>query len=209
MNIKRFDTNTLDMPTVLRRRIGAGGQAPVSLLGDPGILGRRLIGFFCSVRCSGDVILKTFDLARSLRGADVTFVGGFQSPMEIEFQHRVLLGSGRVVVCPARGLGRMRILKIWNMHLNHRRLMFLSFFDDRVRRPTVKTATERNARVVDLVDVVLIAHAERGRKTEALCREATRAGKPVFALVSNDNAHLFEIGARPLFADDPGVLIKG
>ncbi len=86
------------MPAALRRAIGAGGEAPVALLGDPGILDGRLIGFFCSVRCPGDAILKTFDLARALRDADVTVVGGFQSPMEREFLDLLLRGSARVVV---------------------------------------------------------------------------------------------------------------
>ena len=207
MNITRYDRCAPDMPAVLRRAIGAGGEAPVALVGDPRLLERRLIGFFCSVRCPGDVILKTFDLARALRDVDATFVGGFQSPMELEFQHRVLLGSGRVVVCPARGLGRMRILKVWNPSLDDGRLLFLSFFEDHIHRPTAATAAERNAHVAALSDVILIAHAEKGRKTEALCREAIGDGKTVFALASDDNAHLFELGARPVEPDNPVVLI--
>ena len=86
--------------------------------------------------------------------------------------------------------------------------MFLSFFDDRIRRPTAATAAERNARVAALSDIMLIAHAETGGKVEALCREAIGDGKPVFALASDDNAHLFEQGARPVDADDPEVLIR-
>ena len=196
------------MPAVLRRAIGAGGEAPVALLGDPGILKGRLIGFFCSVRCPGDVILKTFDLARSLRDADVTVVGGFQSPMEREFLDLLLRGSARVIVCPARGLGRMRIPGDWKEPIGDGRLVILSFFDDRVRRPTAATAAERNVRVAALSDILLIAHAEIGGKTEALCRDAIGDGKPVFALASDDNAHLFEQGARPVDADDLGVLIQ-
>ena len=195
------------MPAVLRRAIGAGGEAPVALLGDPGILEGRLIGFFCSVRCPGDAILKTFDLARTLRDTDATIVGGFQSPMEKEFLELLLRGSARVIVCPARGLGRMRILKVWNPPLDEGRLMFLSFFDDRIRRPTAATAAQRNARVAALADTILIAHAEAGGKIQALCRDALAAGEPVFALASDDNAHLFEIGARPVDADDPKYLI--
>lgn len=196
------------MPAVLRRVIGAGGEAPVALLGDSGILDGRLIGFFCSVRCPGDVILKTFDLARALRDANATVVCGFQSPMEREFLNLLIRGSVRVVVCPARGLGRMRILKVWNPPLDDCRLMFLSFFDDHVRRPTAATAAERNARVAAFSDTILIAHAEVGGKIEALCRKATGAGKTVFALASDDNSHLFEIGARPVDVDDPEVLIQ-
>lgn len=209
MKIKRYKTETPDMPAVLRRCIDAGGEEPVALLGDSGILEGRLIGFFCSVRCPGDVILKTFDFARSLRDADVTVVGGFQSPMEREFLDLLLRGSAHVIVCPARGLDRMRVPGDWKEAIGDGRLVIVSFFDDRVRRPTAATAAERNTRVADLADVVLIAHAEIRGKTEALCRDAIGDGKPVFALVSNDNAHLFEIGARPLSADDLGVLIQG
>lgn len=208
MNITRYDKCAPEMPAVLRRAIGAGGEAPVALLGDPAILGGRLIGFFCSVRCPGDVILKTFDLARSLRDAHVTVVGGFQSPMEREFLNLLLRGSAHVIVCPARGLDRMRIPRDWKEPIGDGRLVILSFFDDRIRRPTAATAAERNARVADLADVVLIAHAELGGKTEALCRDAIGDGKPVFALVSDDNSHLFEQGVGPVDADNPVVLIQ-
>lgn len=204
----RFDRCTPELPAVLRRCIGARGEEPVAVLGDPAILEGRLIGFFCSVRCPGDVILKTFDLARAVRDFGVTFVGGFQSPMEREFLSLLLRGSAQVVVCPARGLCKMRILEVWKQPLNDGRLMFLSFFDDRVRRPTAATAAERNARVAGLADVILIAHGETGGKIEALCREATGAGKTVFALASEDNSHLFEQGARPVDADNPSVLIQ-
>ena len=73
------------MPSALRRYANASGSSAVTLKGDRGILDTRLIGFFCSVRCPGDIILKTYDLARALRETDVTIVGGFQSPMEREF----------------------------------------------------------------------------------------------------------------------------
>ena len=195
------------MPAVLRRCAGAGGEAPVALLGDPGILEGRLIGFFCSIRCPGDVILKTFDLARALRDTGVTVVGGLQSPMEREFLDLLFRGSARVVVCPARGLGRMRIQKHWKEPLEDGRLLILSFFDDRIRRPTAATSVERNERVAALVDRILIAHAEVGGKTEALCREALSDGKPVFALASDDNAHLIDFGARPVPADNPVELM--
>ena len=195
------------MPAALRRAIGAGGEAPVALLGDPGILEGRLIGFFCSVRCPGDAILKTFDLARALRDADVTVVGGFQSPMEREFLDLLLRGSARVVVCPARGIGRMRVPREWKDPLKDGRLIILSFFDDCVRRPTATTSMERNERVAALVDTILIAHAEVGGKTEALCSEALARGKSVFALASEDNAHVIELGARPVAAEDPTDLI--
>ena len=179
----------------------------VALKGDLGILDRRLIGFFCSVRCPGDVILKTYDLARMLRETDVTIVGGFQSPMEKECLDLLLRGSASVVVCPARGLGRMRIPKGWKEPLAEGRLLILSFFDDGVRRPTADLAVKRNANIAALADRILIAHAEKDGKIEELCKEALTHGKSVFALNSPDNAHLVKLGVVPVRAEDPVTLV--
>ena len=190
------------MPSALRRCAGAGGISAVTVKGDLGILDKRLVGFFCSVRCPGDIILKTYDLARALRAINVTIVGGFQSPMEKEFLDLLLRGSASVVVCPARGLGNMRIPKGWKRPLDEGRLLLLSFFDDNIRRPTATIAARRNAWVATLVDRLLVAYAERGGKIEALCKESLTEGKRVFALDSVDNAHLAELGIIPVRVED-------
>ena len=170
--------------------------------GNLDLLDRRLIGFFCSVRCPGDVILKTYDLARTLRSADVTLIGGFQSPIEKDFMDLVLRGPSSVVVCPARGLGTMRIPKVWKNPLAEGRLLILSFFDDNIRRPTTDIAAKRNAHVAALAHRLLVAHAEKGGKTEKLCKDALAQGKQVFALDSPDNTHLLQLGAIPTAAND-------
>ena len=207
MKIKRYEPGTPDTPAALRRCAKAGGSSAVTLKGDLGILDTRLIGFFCSVRCPGDIILKTYDLARALRETDVTIVGGFQSPMEKECLDLLLRGSASVVVCPARGIGNMRIPKIWKKPLDAGRLLILSFFDDTIRRPTANIAARRNAYVATLADCLLIAHAEKGGKIETLCKEALTEEKRVFALDSPDNARLVEYGVVPVRADDPTPLI--
>ena len=159
------------------------------------------------MRCPGDIILKTYDLARMLRETDVTIVGGFQSPMEKEFLDLLLRGSASVVVCPARGLGNMRIPRGWKKPLDEGRLLLLSFFDDNIRRPTTNIAAKRNAYVATLADRLLIAHAEQSGKIEKLCKQALAEGKPVFALDSPDNTHLVECGVVPVRADGPRPLI--
>ena len=159
------------------------------------------------MRCPGDVILKTYDLARALREINVTIVGGFQSPMEKEFLDLLLRGSASVVVCPARGLGNMRIPKSWKKPLDEGRLLLLSFFDDNIRRPTATTAARRNACVVALADRLLVAYAEKDGKIEALCKDALTEGKRVFALDSVDNTHLVGGGVMPVRVDDLAPLI--
>lgn len=207
MKIRRHELKAPDSSAALRRCADVGSVSAVTLQGDLGILDKRLVGFFCSVRCPGDVLLKTYDLARALRETDITIVGGFQSPMEKECLDLLLRGSASVVICPARGLGTMRMPKGWKKPLADGRLLLLSFFDDKLRRPTAAIAAERNAYVAALASRLLIAHAEKGGKTEKLCRDALAQGKPVFALDSPDNAHLIECGAVPVPVGDLMPLI--
>ena len=167
---------------------------PVMVRGDVGLLEGQLVGFLCSQSVPGDALLSTYDLAVALRESNATFIGGFQSPMEREFLTFMLRGSAGVVVCPARGIGRMRLPAAWKPPLEGGRLLVLSIFDDKIRRPTAKTATKRNALVVDLAASLLVPHAEPGGKVEGLCEVALAAGKPVFTLPSQ-RCRLGELGA--------------
>ena len=202
MKVRRYVFGAPDTPVALRRYSEAGDVPAITSKGNLSILDKTLIGFFCSVRCPGDIILKTYDLARTLRSADVTLIGGFQSPIEKDFMDLVLRGPSSVVVCPARGLGTMRISKGWKNSLAEGRLLLLSFFDDNIRRPTADIAAMRNAHVAALANRLLIAHAEKGGKTEKLCKDALAQGKQVFALDSPDNTHLLQLGAIPTAAND-------
>ncbi len=96
----------------------------------------------------------------------------------------------------------MRIPKVWKNPLAEGRLLLLSFFDDSIRRPTASLAAQRNAHVAALANRLLIAHAEQGGKTENLCKDALAQGKRVFVLDSLDNAHLLQLGALPVQADN-------
>ena len=202
-----MDPGAAEYPAALRGCLGAGRPVPLPAWGRLEWLEGALLAFFCSVRAPGDSVLKTYDLARALRSTGVTLVGGFQSPMEREFLDLLLRGSARVVVCPARGLGVMRLPQAWRVALGDGRLLLLSFFDEAVRRPTAAIAARRNACVAALADRLLVAHAAPGGKTERLCRDALAAGKRVFTLDSSDNAHLTAQGAVAVAADDPAVCL--
>ena len=216
LKIKRYQPGAPDTPPALRRSAPAG--PPITLLGDPALLDRKPIALFCSVHCPGDLILKSYDLARALRAAPVTLIGGFQSPIEKEFLELLLRQPARprahpepglpaVIICPARGLGTMRIPRPWRDPLAAGRLLLLSTFPDSLRRPTAATASQRNARVVALAHRILIAHAQQGGKTESLCQQALAAAKPVYTLHSPHNAHLIQLGAQPLSTDAPALLL--
>ncbi len=194
-------------PAALRRCSDKGQSPAVTVQGNLDALARPLLGFFCSVRCPGDIILKTYDLTRALRSANVAIIGGFQSSMEKDCLPLLLRGTTPAVVCPARGLGRMRVPAEWKKPLADGQLLLLSFFDDSIRRATASIVARRNAYVAALADRILIAHAEKGGKIEELCKNALAGGKPVYTLDSLDNAHLIKLGAAPVHAADPEPLI--
>ena len=204
---RRLEPSAPEYPAALRRCFGEGRPGPVTAWGTLRLLEGALLGFFCSVRAPGDVLVKTYDLARALRGRSVTVIGGFQSPMEKEFLDLLLRGAAGAVVCPARGLGVMRLPRAWRGPLGDDRLLVLSFFDEAVRRPTAAIAARRNACVAALADRLLVAHAAPGGRTERLCRDALAAGKRVFTLESPDNAYLMARGAVPVAADDPAACV--
>ena len=220
MQITRYQPGAPGIPPALRRCADPGADPPVSLIGDPALLDRKPIALFCSVHCPGDLILKSYDLARTLRAHPATLIGGFQSPIEKEFLELLLRQpahqpdhtappSPSVIICPARGLTNMRIPRPWHHPLAVGRLLLLSTFPDSLRRPTAASSSRRNACVANLAHRILILHAAQGGKTEALCQQALAAAKPVYTLPSPHNAHLMALGAQPIPPDDPAALLAG
>jgi hypothetical protein len=75
---------------------------PVLSLGKTSILKSRKLAFFCSVKCPGQPIVQAYDFASAARGAGITVIGGFQSPIEKDCLDLLLRGTQPVIVCPAR-----------------------------------------------------------------------------------------------------------
>ena len=172
--------------------------------GNLHLLEETLTAIFCSQRCPGDLILKTYDLARAMRDAGVPVIGGFQTPMEKECLRLLLRGSQPVVICPARGIDNMRVPRDWRPALDDGRLLVLSPFPAKVRRPTAELAAQRNDLVADLAAQVFIAHAAPGGKTEAFASKLASAGKFLMTLDSPANSNLLALGAS-LSLGDSGV----
>jgi hypothetical protein len=63
-------------------------------------------------------------------------------------------------ICLARSLEKIRIPAEWRGGLDTGRLLLLSPFEKRPRRPTVESSHQRNELVAALADEVLIIHAE-------------------------------------------------
>ena len=166
-------------------------------IGDPGILSHHLLALFCSVKCPGEAIVRTYDLARALRDAGIPIIGGFHSPMEQECLDFLLRGKQPVVIFPARGIQGMRIPATWQEPLREGRLLIMSPFPANYRRPTAMLAERRNRLIGSLAGAAFVAFAEAGGKTSRLCAELLAQGKAVYTHELDSTRALITLGAHP------------
>jgi predicted Rossmann fold nucleotide-binding protein DprA/Smf involved in DNA uptake len=188
-------------PPSLKTHLGKSAPERITALGNLEILRRKSMALFCSVKCPGNLILQTYDLAQNLRQTGVATIGGFHSPMERECLTILLRGVQPIIICPARGIKGMRIKAEYRKPLEEGRLLFLSCFDEKQRRPTVQTSLFRNRFVAALAEMIFVAYAEPHGKTEQFCSEIMAWGKPVYTLASKFNKNLLDMGAQSVEPD--------
>jgi predicted Rossmann fold nucleotide-binding protein DprA/Smf involved in DNA uptake len=196
-------------PLQLTRSLGEQAPKSIALRGNLGIWLRRdipLLALFCSAKAPASILLQVHDLAQGWRTGGVTVISGFHSPVERECLAVLLRGPGAVIVCSARGLDRMRLKREYKEPMAAGRLLLMSPFGEKVRRMTADTALVRNRFVAALADLVLIAHAQPGGKTQVLAGEVVEWGKQVYTLDHPANEHLLALGVfRYLSAGIPSV----
>jgi predicted Rossmann fold nucleotide-binding protein DprA/Smf involved in DNA uptake len=181
-NVIMIESTNPDFPVALRHGALVTSCPRIWAIGNLDILKTRLLGFLCSTKCPGNVIVHTYDLARALRHSGVPVIGGFQSPMEKECLDLLLRGQQPIVICPARSIEQMRLPTAWRTPLDEGRLLVCSPFATHHRRPTTDIAEQRNCLVAALADAVVIAHASPGSKIARLSAEMVASGKWVYTL---------------------------
>ena len=149
-------------PRQLDDRLKSAAPSSLWIIGSPGLLAKRKVGLFCSVRCPDDDALRAYDACRKLRDEGMTLISGFHSPVEKECLKILLEGTQPLIVCPARSVRKMRIPAEWRPALEGGRLVIVSRFEQSPRRADSGSARRRNELVAALSDEVLIIHAEPG-----------------------------------------------
>lgn len=151
--------------------------------------------FFCSSKCPGGVILKTFDAITAMRDEGRTVIGGFHSPMEWECLGILLRGRQPVVWVPARAIVGMRLKPELQPAFAAGRLLILSPFEPKNNRITAPLADARNRFVGALADRVFVAHAAPASRTLALCEELQAVGKAIFTVEDSANSNLSSLAS--------------
>ena len=154
----------------LQRILTSSGS--VEALGDQRLLTSRMLAIVCSQRCPGDVILRTYDFARLVRGSGTAVVSGFHSPIEKDCLSILLRGSDPIIIVQAAKLSTSRLRMEWQKAVDAGRLLLLSPFGEKDKRVTTELATKRNRFVASISDEVLIPYA----RPEA--RQKSCAGVP-------------------------------
>ena len=184
-------------PPNWKRLLGEHAPESIFTLGNVNILEHEKTAIFCSSKCPGNAILKTYDLALNFRDTGRVVIGGFHSSMEKEFLDILLKGTQPVIIAVGRSLEGMQMPAQWRQPVDSGQLLLLSSFPKTQRRLTAKTASLRNLFTAAVADKVIILHAPPGSKTENLCLEILAWKKSVFTLDVPENRHLIDLGARP------------
>jgi predicted Rossmann fold nucleotide-binding protein DprA/Smf involved in DNA uptake len=173
-------------------------RLPLTAIGDVRLLRLPALALFCSVKCPGSIILKTYEAMQHLKLQDRVIAGGFHSPMERTCLDILLRGCVRLLVCPARGLGRLRIRPEWRVPLSENRLLIVSPFEDAVRRSTLALAGVRNRFAAELSEALLVPFAARRSRTERFAVDMLAAGKTIYTLPDPEAQSLIDLGASIL-----------
>ena len=199
ISLKKNDPN---YPSALKQHLGKNAPNAITAIGNLDILRHNSTAFFCSTKCPGDLIVKTYDIAQALRDAGMTVISGFHSPMEYECLTILLRGAQPIIICPARSINNMRINRECKKHLKDGRLLFLSPFNENQRRISAKSSHYRNLFVAAMSAAIFVAHAGPASKTESFCNEIISWQKQIYTFDSDYNKNLIKMGARPVNMDN-------
>jgi predicted Rossmann fold nucleotide-binding protein DprA/Smf involved in DNA uptake len=191
-----LDSTSPGYPSALKNKKGQLLFPRVWFLGNAKLLESSLLGLFCSIKCPGDLILRTYDLARALRDTGVPVISGFHSPIEKDCFDLLLKGSQPIVFCPARSIQNMRLRKSLKANIEKGSALVLSPFEGKVRRPTAQISERRNQFVGTLAAIVFVSYTEPGGKTQEFCKEILRSGKLLYTFESLHNKPIIDIGAK-------------
>jgi predicted Rossmann fold nucleotide-binding protein DprA/Smf involved in DNA uptake len=197
MTVIRIDQADQRYPSPLVRFLSDQAPEFIFALGDLNILRQKSLGLFCSVKCPGDLILQTYDLAREVRDAGIVVISGFHSPMEKECLSLLLKGKHPVIWCPAKRLTANRMPKEYAAPISDGRLLMVSPFGERIKRARQDIARFRNEFVASLADQVFVAYAAPGGKIETFCKKVLGWSKPLLTFDSPSNSSLLAFGAQP------------
>jgi predicted Rossmann fold nucleotide-binding protein DprA/Smf involved in DNA uptake len=190
-----------DYPAGLKTCTAFKTAPTLTAIGNLSLLQNPAIALFCSIKCPGELILKTYDLTQSLRHNGSLVISGFHTPIEQDCLKILLRGTQYIIHCPARSLQNIRLSPEQNQAIGENRLLLLSPFGASCSRATADLAQKRNEMIGAISHTVFIAHAAPNSKTQAFAQRLVQTGKSVVTFNSPNNLALQQHGIISLDFD--------
>jgi len=194
----RIQQGESNYPSPVIKYLSGNAPKDITAIGNLDILHNKTLAVFSSAKCPGAIILKTYDLMKKLREADITVISGFHSAMERECLNILLKGKQPMIICPARSIEGMRIRAEYKEPLKEGRLLFLSPFPEEEKRISSERALRRNYFVAALATSIFIPYAAPKSSTEMFCQEILKWGKQVYTIDDEKNKNLVAAGLKPV-----------
>lgn len=202
LDLRSITSRDLNYPAPLKI-CRAFKSAPIlNAIGDVNLLQNPAIALFCSKQCPGDLILKTYDLAQSLRDQVIPVISGFHTPIEQDCLKIMLRSTQPIIHCPARSISTIRLSPEQKHAIGENRLLLISPFSASYPRVTAELADKRNEMIGAIAHTIFIAYAAPDSKTLTFARRLIAAGKSVLTFDSSINPLLQAQGIVGLGIDE-------
>lgn len=196
--IIKISLSELCYPEAVNEYLGKQSPDVITALGNLDLLKLKKKAFFCSSKCPGNLILKTFDYFRGFKDSGRAIISGFHSPMEKECLNILIRGEMPIIICLARSMEGARLHKSWKSWIQDGRMLILSPFPERIKRISEKSAFFRNEFIAALANEIFVPYAAPGSKTQAFCRKVLDWGKHLFTFNAPENAHMISQGIQTI-----------
>lgn len=165
-------------------------------VGNPAILDGRLLGIISARQIDSDLSLKSSQLLKQLAFLkEVSFIGGWHSPLEAEALRILSVQPVPIVFCVAKGLNQFAPPVEVKNRVDRGLALLLTHCGPKAKRISRDASLRRNELVVESAATLLVLSAPAGSASLELARSALRQGKPVYTLAHRLNQDLLSAGA--------------
>ncbi|MBI2089044.1 MAG: DNA-processing protein DprA [Deltaproteobacteria bacterium] len=167
-------------------------------VGDPVILKSKLLGIVSARNIDPELALRTSELLRQLARVDnLSFIGGWHSPLEEEALRILLVHRVRVIFCLPKDLRRFVPSSEVRNRIRDGRLLLLTHCSPKAKRISRDASLRRNLLVAAVSQGLLVLAAPPGSRSLKLAQKAISLGRPVFTPQHRMNERLLSSGALP------------
>jgi len=172
-------------------------------VGNPDILSSRRLGIISARQSDSDLALISSQLLKQLASLnDMTFVGGWHSPLEKEALHILLAETVPMVFCVPKALNRFRLTIDVENHVRQGHALLLTHCSPKVKRISRDASIRRNHLIIGLATALLVLSAPPGSVSLDLAKWALRSGRPVLTPEHRMNKELLECDGLPATFDN-------